>query len=81
MPKINASVDQRIHSKIGSVQVTDSNGNPVTVKSSDKNKTTLNLGGSMDIAYKSTDFLIAYDTQIKSKFLGQQVALKVRVNL
>ena len=81
MPKINASIDQRIYSKVGSVQITDSNGNPVTIKSSDKNKTTLNLGGSMDVAYKCTDFLLAYDTQIRNKFLGQQIALKVKVNL
>ena len=49
-------------------------------KITDKNKATLSMGGSLDISYKGINILVAYDTQFRRKFFGQQVALKFRYN-
>lgn len=79
-PKINVAIDQQLHGRTGSIRVTEYDGAGVEEKLNGSHKTSLSLGGSLEIAYKNTDFLITYDTRIRRKFFGQQIAIKIRWN-
>ncbi len=79
-PTINTTVDHQVHAKVDSIKMTDSAGNVTTIKTEDSHKTTVSLGGSLGVAYKKADLLVAYDAQVGKKFFGQQVSLKLRYN-
>ena len=80
VPQINILIDRQIYSRTGSTKITNTNGSVVQDKIKNNYKTTFSLGGSLDVNYHNTNFLIAYDVLVRRKFLGQQVALKARLN-
>jgi outer membrane autotransporter protein len=80
VPQINTLIDRQIYSRTGSTKITNTNGSVVEDKIKNHYKTTFSLGGSLDVNYHNTNFLIAYDMLVRRKFFGQQVSLKARLN-